>query len=452
VRLLVRSILLRNYLGCIEGSFYVEYRLSADSELEVRKASINIIADITRLTPVKLKWELVGIFNALYKDKELKKPSLMQLGKFICSLEDTEIPNFLLELYTSLADSKITIDEELKCNCAATFPKVFGIVGMKEWKIFKPMFKNLVKKKNLQVKENVMMSIHKIAQVMGTQMAVEMLDPLVRKYLSNKNRVNICLLNLHEFLKVLNEPLRKNYLEIVQGILNKSGFDWRKREVVASHIGDYIKLFNPQTVYESIFPMTCGLIQDIVMKVRKKGCAQYIEIIRHFNNESEYLKGAFSFVFKLSESVNYKERQSFLFICESFVSEPLLFQKQLLTYFLYIQKDKVMNVRVTLAKVLMTFMSSSVELAGNIYLLKLAELLKEDSAKEVREVMEKKVTQSLTDEELKEKQEELEKVQKMAAESLEQATGDEELEEETKRRETATLLKKTIKVDEIDKS
>lgn len=111
-----------------------------------------------------------------------------------------------------------------------------------------------------------------------------------------------------------------------------------------------------------------------------------------------------------------------------------------------------MNVRVTLAKVLMTFMSSSVELAGNIYLLKLAELLKEDSAKEVREVMEKKVTQSLTDEELKEKQEELEKVQKMAAESLEQATGDEELEEETKRRETATLLKKTIKVDEIDKS
>lgn len=428
-------------------------RLGADSEVEVRNASVNIIPSITKLVPVELKGELVKLFSEFNKDKSklVIKSSLLQLGDFICSLEGREIPKTLLELYASLADSKVTSDEEVKCRCAATFPKVFALVGMKAWPLLRPMFKSLIKKKNQEVKESMMTSIHKIAQIMDTPIAIEMLDPLVKKYLSNKNRVNICLLNLHEFLKILNEPQRSSYLGIVKAILEKSAFDWRKREIIAAHLGDYARLFNSQVVRDSVLPMACGLVQDTVVQVRQKACKQFIEVINRFRHEEEYAREAFGFVLKLAASINYKERQSFLLICESCMSDVHLFKEYLLTPFLSLQKDKVVNVRVTLARILHAHISSSAELAGDIHIGKLADLLKEDKVKEVREIMQKKSTKGLTDEELKEKQELLERMQRMAAEDLGQAAGDdEELEEEARRRETATLIKNTIRVDEVD--
>eukprot|EP00826_Nyctotherus_ovalis_P016778 TRINITY_DN14885_c0_g1_i3.p2 TRINITY_DN14885_c0_g1~~TRINITY_DN14885_c0_g1_i3.p2 ORF type:complete len:206 (-),score=77.66 TRINITY_DN14885_c0_g1_i3:148-765(-) len=192
----------------------------------------------------------------------------------------------------------------------------------------------------------------------------------------------------------------------------------------------------------------CALARDAVGEVRAPACKQLPKIILSFQTEAECFSKAMNFLHKLATSATFRNRQAFLMVCEGFMESKEVFEKYLLTDFLALQKDEVVNVRITLAKVLRACLNGTAALTSNVYIMRTMMLLREDKSREVREnvsemVKEKKV--KAVNLEL------LEKAQEMAAEELSSTVDkDEEVIEEMKRQENEKMLKNTIKIDEVE--
>eukprot|EP00831_Metopus_contortus_P011843 TRINITY_DN1473_c0_g2_i4.p1 TRINITY_DN1473_c0_g2~~TRINITY_DN1473_c0_g2_i4.p1 ORF type:complete len:175 (+),score=42.58 TRINITY_DN1473_c0_g2_i4:116-640(+) len=136
-----------------------------------------------------------------------------------------------------------------------------------------------------------------------------------------------------------------------------------------------------------------------------------------------------------------------------FMSDKLLFDQYFLTQFLTLQKDKVMNVRLSMAKILHSHMKSSGVLADNIHISRTIRLLQDDTAKEVREsILEASKEWGKMAELDTTRQEELERLQEMAASNIDFDAVDEEEVEEQERIRNESYVKKTIKIDEMEES
>eukprot|EP00826_Nyctotherus_ovalis_P063915 TRINITY_DN9371_c0_g1_i1.p1 TRINITY_DN9371_c0_g1~~TRINITY_DN9371_c0_g1_i1.p1 ORF type:complete len:391 (-),score=125.89 TRINITY_DN9371_c0_g1_i1:140-1312(-) len=378
----------------------------------------------------------------------VRKSAEIQLGRFICSLQGKEVSKELLEMYVMLTDPKANSGKEVIYACAFYFPGVLLTAGAKEWGTLRTAYNNLLKSREGTVKVTMLLSIHEVAKILGPKLTTERLDPIVKDSLSKRPTMKLCLNHLHEFLGSLNEPRRRSYLEQLKGIIAKCEYEWRLKELFAAHAGDYAKLFDPLSVYSFIFSIVVSLVRDDVAEVRTAACKEMGKVILCFKARAECFGKAISFVNELALSTTFRDRQSFLLICEGLMEDKELFEKHFLTELLKLQKDKVVNVRITLAKVLRAHMNGSAALASNVYIKRTIEALKEDDSKEVKENISgvvNKPEKKIMNLEL------LEKAQEMAAETLEgNADNDEETAEELRRQETEKLIKKTIKIDEIE--
>ncbi len=404
------------------------------------------------------KATLIDVFRDFYGDvsRFVKKATLMQSGQFIYSLRGITIPQFLIDLYVSLADPKVTSDEDLIYHCAYTFPGVLLALGATQWNVLKTTYKNLIKRNTPAIKTTMAASVHEIAKIVGGQVTAEELDPIVKGFLSDKATLHLCLAHLHELLSVLDEKLRRVYLDIIQQIIEKSAYTWRLRDIFASNAGEYAKLFDVQTVYKSILPLMFGFLHDTAVQVRMNACKQFCPVVMRLKDEPDCFSKAVADILMLFSSVNFRDRQVFLTICEGFMCNEALFDQHFLTQFLTLQKDKVVNVRLSLAKILHEHMKSSGVLANNVHIIRTIQLLQHDKAKEVKEsIMEASKECDKKNEQEQARQEELERVQEAAAANVDLgvdlgAAGDEEEAEEVKRKEAEKFVKQTIKIDEID--
>ena len=429
--------------------------MGKDIAHSVREAAVRIIGDISQVAPIEIRQNsLIETFEDFYNDshKKVKKAALMQLGQFIYSLKGSKIPKSLLNFYASLADQSKTEDEDLMYHCAYTFPAVLQAVGKKEWPSLKPIYHNLIKKNKPQISKTMAAYIHEIAKIVGTKITTAELTEVLKEYLKNEETKTIVLTHLHDFFRVLDPNQRLNYLPYMKSIIEESKFAWRQREIFAYNAHEYAKLFDIKTLHNEIMPIVYKLLKDDVYQVRNQACRNFYNVVIQL--KSKDFKKAIEFVLKLFVSESYYDRQSFIKICEGFMHNQELFHKYFLTQFLTLQRDKILNVRLTLAKVLHSHMKSSGLLVTNIHIGRTIELLKNDLSKEVRECINKASKEWNKMEEIeRERQEELESAQEIVAGTIggnSSFTSDEESTEELLRLEAIKVLKETIKVDELD--
>eukprot|EP00826_Nyctotherus_ovalis_P017926 TRINITY_DN1530_c0_g2_i8.p1 TRINITY_DN1530_c0_g2~~TRINITY_DN1530_c0_g2_i8.p1 ORF type:complete len:382 (-),score=87.27 TRINITY_DN1530_c0_g2_i8:1176-2321(-) len=376
----------------------------------------------------------------------------MQIGQFVFSLRGCKVPRFLLDVYASLADARKTQDDDLIYHCAYTFPAVLLTVGVFEWPLLRDVYKNLIKKDSVNIMTTMAASIHEIAKIVGSEIAEAELDPIAKYYLKNKLTLAVMLSHLHDFLAVLTMKKRLDYLPIIQAIMEKSEHNWRQREIFARHSGDYARLFDIQKIHEIVLPISYTLLEDQVAQVRAKACQEFVHVAMQLKSEPLFFNEAITFLQKLFNSINFRDRQSFIQACEGFMCYEAIFVKHFLTQFLALQKDKVVNVRVALARVLNSHMKVSGVLRSNVHILRTIELLKNDSSREVRE----NVTEASKEcdkmlEAIISNQEELEKAQEAAAASIDlRSSNDEELKEELRRQEVEKIVRENYKIDEIE--
>ena len=428
-------------------------RLAKDPFFPVREAAANVLVNISNICALdKRETVLVDLFNDFYKDpaRSVKKVSLLQLGHFLYSLKGSKINPFLVQLYASL-DPKLTVDQELIYHCAYTFPAVLLSLGAAEWPSLKNVYKNLIKQDLPQVKATLAASIHEVAKIVGGKVAAEELDPILKNFLNDPTTAHMCFAHLHEFLLVLEDKQRLAYLDLVDKIIIKSQHNWRLREVFAESAEEYAKMFDIHTVHDRIAKLLYGLLQDNVIEVRMKMCKHIQAIVTGFAAETAYFDEAINFVLKLFESSNFRDRQTFIYICEGFMCNESFFDQYFMTQFLTLQKDRVISVRVSLAKILHAHMKSSGVLAKNVHILRTIQLLQTDPAKEVKECV---LAASIECDKMKEieseKMREIERAQEAASVHVDISTVDEEEVAEVQRKKAEQFVKQTIKIDEIE--
>jgi serine/threonine-protein phosphatase 4 regulatory subunit 1 len=114
-------------------------RLSKDEMYRVRRACADSLTTISKTLSKDLReGVMVEIFLRLSQDpsKLVRQSVLLQAGRFITSLSSRAVSEHLLGIFISLADSPTgdaSIDNELKHECAYSFPGVFLTIGHERW-------------------------------------------------------------------------------------------------------------------------------------------------------------------------------------------------------------------------------------------------------------------------------------------------------------------------------
>ena len=375
----------------------------------------------------------------------VKARSLLQIGKVIYCLYGKPVPKLALNAYISLANSKNLKAEEYAFHCAYTFPAVLYTLGAKGWSQLFEVYKKLLKSSSRRVVNSMVTSVHEIAKILSPNEIKKDLDHIAQDYLRNVNTVKLAMPNIHEFIRYLESKHRLVYLDILKKIIKNSGSNWYLRESIAIYIGKYISLYDIDIIYKVLMPIIGTLMNDFVMEVRTRVSKHIYKVFVVFKSNPKYFAELVKFLKKFYISKNYKYRQLFIEACELLMDDEKLFVDNFIEELISLQEDKILNVRVTLAKVLYRYLKRTS--APNRLIQETIERLKNDSSKEVREFV------SDDSEDVKKvfiSPQELNKIQDLAAKTVNSvALVDEEMESERKRRQSANIVMK-LKIDEVD--
>ena len=430
------------------------YSMCKDTRWEIRETAASILGKLCLLSPPNIdKTIFFTIFKRFHEDKRqaVKNAALLQTGKLIYSLKDIESQKYLLNIYISQSDMNKCKNEDAVFQCAYTFPAVLSTVGMNKWPSLVKVYKQLILSKITKVTMTMVASLHKIATIVGPKITINELEPISKKFLQNNQTLIVALSHLHDFLKLLTPNERLTYFPIMNQIIEKSKNNWKQRRNLAVHIGDYLMIYNEHEVHEHLLGIFYKLIYDTVFLIRIETCKHVSDIINMFKNNTEYFGEIVNLLKKLYSSTNYKDRQIFLHGCERIMNHSKLFIDNFMTDFLSLQKDKVISVRITLAKILHNHMKYSGLLATNVYITRTIELLKNDPSKEVRESIQIALDERNKVKEFVMDKEELIKLQEKAASMISlEPIEDKEAEEEARRVLNVNNVKSSIRIDEID--
>ena len=325
--------------------FPIYQKLADDKYWPVREASVKIITDISHICGQEIRETyLVEIYIKYCKDASefVKHAAAHQIGKFIFSLKGSKIEPFLIQRYISLCPKK-GAEEQLCYHCAYTFPAVLLTLGKEEWPTLKQTYLNMVYKEISQIRITLASSIHEVAKIVGPDITKEDLNPILKNFLNTISTAQSSLSHLHEFLAMIEDPDRLVYLDLVTEAIKNSKYNWRTRHIFAANAEAYSKLYNIDIVYEKIIPIIFKLLSDQVIEVRMKMCETTYPVVMLLKSNQKYFDAVLGNISEFSSSQGFRDKQTFLNICSGFMCNESVFDQYLLTDFLSLQQDRVVN-------------------------------------------------------------------------------------------------------------
>ncbi|XP_041588799.1 serine/threonine-protein phosphatase 4 regulatory subunit 1-like isoform X2 [Vulpes lagopus] len=273
------------------------------------------------------------------------------------------IPQPLLDQYVSMTDPARaqTVDTDIAKHCAYSLPGVALTLGRQNWHCLKDTYETLASDVQWKVRRTLAFSIHELAVILGDQLTAADLVPVFNGFLKDLDEVRIGILkHLYDFLKLLHEDKRREYLyQLQEFVVTDNSRNWRFRYELAEQLILILELYNPNDVYDYLMHIALKLCADKVSEVRWISFKLVVAILQKFYSHSESALGL-SFISELivrfRHCAKWVGRQAFAFICQAVVSEECIpvdqFVEHLLPSLLSLATDPVPNVRVLLAKAL----------------------------------------------------------------------------------------------------
>ncbi|XP_077729844.1 serine/threonine-protein phosphatase 4 regulatory subunit 1-like isoform X4 [Canis aureus] len=291
------------------------------------------------------------------------------------------IPQPLLDQYVSMTDPARaqTVDTDIAKHCAYSLPGVALTLGRQNWHCLKDTYETLASDVQWKVRRTLAFSIHELAVILGDQLTAADLVPVFNGFLKDLDEVRIGILkHLYDFLKLLHEDKRREYLyQLQEFVVTDNSRNWRFRYELAEQLILILELYNPNDVYDYLMHIALKLCADKVSEVRWISFKLVVAILQKFYSHSENALGL-SFISELivrfRHCAKWVGRQAFAFICQAVVSEECIpvdqFVEHLLPSLLSLATDPVPNVRVLLAKALRQMLLEKAYLrnAGNPHL------------------------------------------------------------------------------------
>ncbi|XP_068768101.1 serine/threonine-protein phosphatase 4 regulatory subunit 1 isoform X1 [Struthio camelus] len=273
------------------------------------------------------------------------------------------IPQPLLDQYLSMTDPARaqTVDTEIAKHCAYSLPGVALTLGRQNWHCLKDTYETLASDVQWKVRRTLAFSIHELAVILGDQLTAADLVPIFNGFLKDLDEVRIGVLkHLYDFLKLLHEDKRREYLyQLQEFVVTDNSRNWRFRYELAEQLILILELYNPNDVYDYLRHIALTLCSDKVSEVRWISFRLVVAILQKFyaNNANALgLNFINELVVRFRHCSKWVGRQAFAFICQAVVEEECMpidqFVEHLLPSLLSLASDPVPNVRVLLAKAL----------------------------------------------------------------------------------------------------
>lgn len=152
-------------------------------------------------------------------------------------------------------------------------------------------------------------------------------------------------------LKELSPEIREKYADVYQTTVDNEINKWRLRYVISEQMEQLITLFKPDTVFQKIIPMYSKFCHDNCAVVRKSAARQFGKLflrVEGHEMSKEYLLVTLK---SLGSYNRFVFRQSFVLMSESaLLKSPEWEDKEVMELLLKLAKDKVVNVRLAVAR------------------------------------------------------------------------------------------------------
>ncbi|XP_032951150.1 serine/threonine-protein phosphatase 4 regulatory subunit 1 isoform X1 [Rhinolophus ferrumequinum] len=273
------------------------------------------------------------------------------------------IPQPLLDEYVSMTDPARaqTVDTDIAKHCAYSLPGVALTLGRQNWHCLKDTYEALASDMQWKVRRTLAFSIHELAVILGDQLTAADLVPIFNGFLKDLDEVRIGVLkHLYDFLKLLHEDKRREYLyQLQEFVVTDNSRNWRFRYELAEQLILILELYSPSDVYDYLMHIALKLCADRVSEVRWISFKLVVAILQKFYSSSESALGLNfinELIVRFRHCSKWVGRQAFAFICQAVVSAECVpvdqFVEHLLPSLLSLASDPVPNVRVLLAKAL----------------------------------------------------------------------------------------------------
>ncbi|KAM3146855.1 hypothetical protein pb186bvf_001009 [Paramecium bursaria] len=371
---------------------------SEDKQWQVRRACADIIVELAEIVPAQIKDKaLVQKMQQFIKDpnKWVKASAFMNLGKFISKFTDQPPSDALLTEFCRITNKDIheyfDSEEQLLIISSSYFPAVLKVYGKIKWPQLAKLFDQLYKYNLKDVRRPLASALHEIAIIIGPDNSekelIKVLDQLLKetmdevKYAATKN--------LWQFIKVFKEESRENLIDVFV-IIQKDQKKWRIRQLIANQLQQIVQLYQTDTIFQIIVPITLKLCNDIVSVVRKKASKQIHFVLNSFLKNDEYSKTYYQcFVENIKAfaiSNRYNQRQAFAYMCQNLMLSPS-FEELFLQNLIDLSQDKVRNVRFSVAEVVSKHIKKNRLYSKHHAILDIVERFKTDPVLEIRKLV-----------------------------------------------------------------
>ncbi|GMF22068.1 unnamed protein product [Phytophthora lilii] len=348
-------------------------RLAKDDIWGVRKACAECLVNVAlALAPADRGPMLIPLFESFINDSSrwVRMAAYQSLGPFLAALEKEQVTDELIGHFTSMATTAASQlggsgEVDIKFHCAFNFPAVVSILGAADWLKLSPTFELLHNDTFWKIRRSFAYSLHELARILGQGITETQLATAFDSYLHDVQDVRLgVMLHFADFLENVSPSFRESYLPVLAEF---DSFDnttkWRFREVLSGQLAQLCRTFTPEATFSVINPLVFKLITDPVAVVREESYHACPLLVSRLSSNPEWLSAVVDKFVTLAKSSHYQDRQCFLKICASFLSNPSqanqgekcvksvkaareFFSSKLAAVFFTLALDPVSNVRV----------------------------------------------------------------------------------------------------------
>ena len=388
--------------NCFINRLLIVYqKLCKDSLWTIRKVAVSILPELTKLCDNDtISNVLLEIFKDFSQDTKsfVRNSTLEIFGQFISLLDKDVIKknNDLLDFYINtineFSNSNKKDDNIILQKCAFNFPAVLISYGVEFWDKLKLSFIKLSEQKDENIKLPLASSLGEISKILGPDLTESDLLEFVDNFYKNSGEIKMKILSiLPDIIRNISSNKKNQYLENIKIMIGNKNDKWRKRLNYSKIIGKFNNTYSNAIIYKRVFPIAINFCFDDVNQVRIKSAGHNSRLILQLiSNDDEYKEKTLKIIYSFARSINYSYRQLFILMCKHIFENKEVWEKDISNLLLDLAYDKIINVRITLAKFICKIINKNKYdyLKNDDTIKKIVSILKKDKL-EVSQIVDK---------------------------------------------------------------
>ena len=389
----------KNFVNLIEN-------LSKDKDLNVQYKIIEKIGEIIApLDKEELSLELFQFYKNLciflFKSKTQKNPmgaTYQELNNPILNkmkytgkttggtsggpysyLNDEDSSDFNEIMNMENDYNKQISEKELSYYFAYNFPAILFCYGNKYWPDLKDIYYDFCFEEDLAIRLSIIASFHEIANIVGKEITQNELLPIYDKFLESIDNYEqkLAIKNLPQILIKVEKNVKERYykyFEPVSIFIDNTGnkvrnfnfMNWKNKLNVIEGILCYYNLYDNDVIYKSILPQCITFALDKFYKVRKTSSKVLASILLYLYHQDYKKDKIIQTIKNFAFNKKFKIRINFIKFLPVFLQDKDFYENEIKNLIkIIVLKDKIMDVKIALAKVLKKIIGNEKEVLYN---------------------------------------------------------------------------------------